>query len=82
MSIQISITGVPSFVTHALRFAYGAESEALLSGRIAGVQSLSEGVSKSSSLTKLIMAGNNLDTEGKAALQDAVRSKKGFKLLI
>jgi len=35
------ITGVPSFVTHALRFAYGAESEALLSGRIAGAQSLS-----------------------------------------
>lgn len=36
-----SITGVPSFVNHALRFAYGAESEALRSGRIAGVQSLS-----------------------------------------
>eukprot|EP00614_Pseudopedinella_elastica_P015152 CAMPEP_0172583742 /NCGR_PEP_ID=MMETSP1068-20121228/3303_1 /TAXON_ID=35684 /ORGANISM="Pseudopedinella elastica, Strain CCMP716" /LENGTH=321 /DNA_ID=CAMNT_0013377639 /DNA_START=303 /DNA_END=1265 /DNA_ORIENTATION=- len=36
-----AIDGDPEFVSKALAFAYGAESEALASGRVAGVQTLS-----------------------------------------
>eukprot|EP00966_Prymnesium_polylepis_P330401 7386052-Prymnesium_polylepis.2 len=35
------ITGDPQYVSRALAFAYGEESEALSSGRIIGVQTLS-----------------------------------------
>ena len=36
-----AIDGDPEFVSKALAFAYGAESEALASGRVAGVQTIS-----------------------------------------
>ena len=43
---------------------------------------LAGGIAVHASLTKLDTRVNGLGSEGKAALQDAVRSKEGFELLI
>ena len=43
---------------------------------------LAGGIAVHASLNKLDARANGLGSEGKAALQDAVRSKEGFELLI
>ena len=45
-------------------------------------KSLAAHMTVASSLTELNARLNDLGSEGKSALQDAVRSKKGFNLLI
>ena len=47
-----------------------------------GAKALAPAIAGSSSLTKLNVKFNNLGNDGKAALQDAVRSKKGFELIL
>ena len=46
------------------------------------LKGLAGGLAVHGSLTELNMLYNNLDSDGKEALQDAVRSKEGFRLLV